>query len=996
MAVTRDLWLVLRARDEASRIVRSFGNNMGGAVGQVNANMTQFDQTMRTATERLNQFAQVSMLSGAVLTGMGLAGLAFIRSATQVAAEYDRQVRHTLTQVDDMTISLEQLAQVGRNVAREVEIPFEQLQETLFFIFSSMNVTIEESEELLKGFAKEAVAGQSTIEAAARTTISIMNALGLTVKDLGRIQDVQFQIVRKGIITYEELAAVIGRALPATARSGQSFETLGAMMAFLTRNGLSAAMAATSAARAMESFAHPVTVKRLEDMGIKVRDAAGEFLPLVTVMGKMNEKLKEMSQPERSAFLQNLFKGAGGTIQARRFWDVAFNNFDQFEEMIGHMANSSGVFENAYATMSDSVAAKSELIRNKWMLIQEALGRAVMPELLKLMTLFDKLLGWFDSLSPGVKDMVGKFILWGSVMAVLVGVVILFVGALAFMVSGVMAAGVALLYVLGALAAVTAAVVGISAAFIVAWQRSEGFRNAVKELGDLLNEVWVHVKDLALALAKAYDDKLRPSLVRLGEIIESRVLPAVVKFLKMWKEEVLPKVEEAKRIIIDLGKEAFEYISDIINTVFIPAIEKVVSWWDKNGESIKPFLSIAGQVVKWLLIIGAVILALPFLFIVSAIAAVILTVKAFIDLLKKMRDVAVTVGNAIIDFFVGLWEGIKDIGKSIKDFFADVWTAIVEGVKSGITFIGEAIKTALDFLYATVWMPFWNTFGGLIKAVFGFIMDTITFFTVLIGEIIKDWITPIVEFSRNKWMEIVGHLQEVWNFIVDLFKNKSSEAANFIFEKVTAIRNKIIDVFIGIKNFLAEVLNNIYNVIISMMNKSKEFWNNNIQGFLDAVVDRFNSIVKFVKDSVLALQALFNNARTWLIDAGRNMIQGLIDGVTEKIESLRKKLKELTEAIPDMKGPRAVDIKLLYPVGQIIMKGFMDGIADQLPMLARQLGGITTQIGQIPAPSFAMAPSFGSSAPIERTTTQYITINTQEIDPRIHATELGWELDGRL
>lgn len=321
MAITRDLWIVLRARDEASRIIRSFGTTVSGAAASSAASVSAFDRAMATTAQRLSQFSQVAMLAGGIMTGFGVAGLAFIKSATTVAAEYDKQVRRTMTQIDGITTSLDEIAEVGRRVARQVEIPFEQMQETLFFIFSSMNVSVAEAETLLKGFAKEAVAGNTNIESAARTTIAIINALGMSVNDLTRIQDVQFQIVRKGIITYEELANTIGRALPAAARAGQSFETLGGMIAFLTRNGLSAAMAATSAARAMESIAHPKTVARLEDMGIKVRNAKGEFLPLVQIMEKMNVKLSKLAAPDRAKFLQDLFTGAGGTIQARRFWD---------------------------------------------------------------------------------------------------------------------------------------------------------------------------------------------------------------------------------------------------------------------------------------------------------------------------------------------------------------------------------------------------------------------------------------------------------------------------------------------------------------------------------------------------------------------------------------------------------------------------------------------------------------------------------------------------
>jgi hypothetical protein len=80
-----------------------------------------------------------------------------------------------------------------------------------------------------------------------------------------------------------------------------------------------------------------------------------------------------------------------------------------------------------------------------------------------------------------------------------------------------------------------------------------------------------------------------------------------------------------------------------------------------------------------------------------------------------------------------------------------------------------------------------------------------------------------------------------------------------------------------------------------------------------------------------------------------------------------------------------------------IMKGFMKGIDSQVPMLRQQLRGLTAQIGQLPTPTVAM-PTGGFQRPTQeqKTVNQTFNIKTQEIDPRVHATELGFELEGRM
>ncbi len=918
MAVTRDLWIVLRARDEASRIVRSFGANVAGSAAAAAAGMSNFDRTMANVATRLNQFAMTAQLTGTVMAGFGVAGLAFIKSAADVAAEYDRQVRATMTQIDGITTSLEEVADVGRRVAKQVGIPFEQMQSTLFFIFSSMNVSVAQAETLLRGFAKEAVAGQTTIEAAAKTTISIMNSLGLTVDDLTRIQDVQFQIVRKGIITYEELANTIGRALPAAARSGQTFETLGGMMAFLTRNGLSAAMAATSAARALESFAHPKTVAKLEDMGIAVRNAKGEFLPLVDVMRKMNDKLKIMTAPDRAKFIQELFTGAGGTIQARRFWDVAFKNFDQFEEMIGFMGNASGVFENAYATMAGSVATKSELLRNKWMLLKEALGKAVLPHLLKLMDFLGMVLDWFNKLPEGTKETISQFILWGSVIGVVVGALVILVGTMAFFVSSIIAGGAALAVILGVIGLVTGALLSMIAAVTLAWEKSENFRGAVEELGKIFKDIWKEIVDTAQEVGKHFDEKLRPSIDKLIKFMEDKGLPAIQRFGQIWMDEVFPKLQEAKRIIEDVAKVVIDHMANAIDNYLLPALQKMNDWWNENQDTIRPLIAIGAQVVKWILIISAVILGSALMGLATVIIGIVLSVLLFINALKGIWEFLQIAFNAVVSFFTEVGTRIMEIANNFKEF----------------------------------WEPIWNSIVGVVKSAIGLIVGIIQLGTALIKEIWKDWLLPLVSFIIDNFMKIT-------DFFIGYFRT-----------------------FIGI--FMVPV-----RAIV-------DFWNKHFGGINDSTRSTFNKVSDFISEKIEFVKKLFSGAKDWLYNAGVNVITGFIDGIKAKIDALTRILKEITDKIPEIKGPRAVDLKLLVPAGINIMKGFMAGINSQIPMLTSQLQGITAQIGQVQAPTITVPGVFNRPAQETKTVNQYITVNTQEIDPRVHATELGWELEGRI
>jgi TP901 family phage tail tape measure protein len=923
-----------------------------------------------------------AQLAGAVVTGLGVAGLRFLKTSIDVAAEYDRQSRRTLTQVDNIRVSLQEVADVGRRVARDIGVPFEELQDTLFFIFSSMDVNIKEAEFLLRGFSKEAIAGQADLESAARTSIAIMNALQVPVKDLTRLQDVQFQIVRKGIISYEELSKTIGRALPATARAGQSFETLGAMIAFMTRNGLSAAFASTSAARALESFAHPTVVGRLEAMGIAVRDQAGEYRPLLAVMRDMNKTLGDMAQPERTKFLQELFAGAGGTIQSRRFWDLAFKNFGKFDDMVGHMKNSAGVFNQAYATMSNSVAVQSELVRSKWMLIKEALGRALMPAFLQLLGVFSKVLGWFDKLPQPVKSIITQFILWGSIISVVIGVLLVIIGTLGFLIGGILIAGEALVIFIAGLAALVASLLTLGAVFILSWKNSENFRKTLSNIASIFEQLWSVIVTTSKGIGQAFSKHLLPPLQKLFQVIENDVAPAIHRFQALLAKEVIPKVKEAGRIIKSIFSKAFELLGFVIERVAIPAIQKITEWWREHTNELQPLIKAFAQVVKWVLIIAAIFvgilivaLAAPIIVIGLVVGAVALLIFAFSKLIQFVKFLA----GKIAEFFVGLWNRLVGI-----------WNSIIGVVVFAMTLIGKQIAFGIAIVKA-IWNSFWNVFGGLFKAIWQLILAIVKLYTTMFTEVWKDWLVPLGRFFVNIWNSITKFFVGVWNGIVRFVSGKWNTLT-----KLADIAWRLI------KSKITGPINAAKDTISSVMSKIRGLWDRGWEAVRKVVVDKLNKARDTVKNKIQAVRDLFKNAKNWLFQAGRNIIQGLIDGVTSKIESLTSKLNEISRLIPQIKGPRERDLRLLQPAGQHIIQGLMRGINDVVPELTSQLTNISSLVsGQIRPPRLinplgVVSREASRDNSESKVVNQYVTINTNDLDPERQAIELGWLLAARM
>jgi len=425
--------------------------------------------------QRVRDTGRSMMDAGTAMTAGGAIVLAGVYQLTQAAVDYEKQTAMTKTQVRETGVTMEQLGKIGLDVARDFGVSFDQIQEAFFDIFSSTDATVKEATVMLRDFSKAAIAGGTDIKTAGQTTIGVMNAWHRPISDTTKILDTQFKVIQLGKLTYEELNRTVGRSIPSAVKAGQTFEELGGMIAYMTRNGATAANAVTSAGRALDLFANPKVVDRLKDMGINARDASGNFRPLSDVVVELQHKLEDLNPEQKAKAIDALFKGSGNNIQARRFWDLVLASEEgakSFDKMVQDVTNSGGSLENAYGEMADTIAVRNEKMKNNWKALAVELGTELFPAIESLSNGLMKAAEWFEKLSPGQKEFLAWAVVIGGVLAIAAGFVLLFVGALA-LVAGVIGIGV------GALTLIIGAVIAFGAIWGYAYTQVEWFHDAV-------------------------------------------------------------------------------------------------------------------------------------------------------------------------------------------------------------------------------------------------------------------------------------------------------------------------------------------------------------------------------------------------------------------------------------------------------------------------------------------------------------------------------------
>ena len=566
----REILLTIRARDLASQTLLNFSKAFGGIQGQTAAATA----AMEAHAAKQRALGMGLATTGAAMVGLGAVGVAFYRKAVVAAIDYQKQVALTQTQTQGLGISQKQLSEQGLNIAKSIGVPFEEIQKGLYNIYSSMTVTYGQATTLMQLFAKEAVAGQLTIDDASRSTIGVLNAYHLPLSETGHILDLQFQLVARGVGTYANFANAMGRAIPSAVRAGQSFETLSTVVGYLTRNHLSAANAVTSTARALEAFTKPTVIGRLHDMGVEVLDQAGKFRNIIDIVSELSAKMATLNPGQRNQLLTDLFKGAGGTIQARRMIDLVTTTkgaagLRDFAKNFTPDAVK-GQADIAFQTMSGTDANKLLVFKNNLRALAISIGQDVLPVLVILAGYINNVVKWFERLDPKTRRTIAVMGLFGTAGAIVVGALILITGAILVLASAFVgldiAMGPLLLIIAGVILAM--GLLGLVAFLVIRhWSVVSTF----------FQFMWQTIK---LIFLRGTQYIFLAFMTIAGGILHAAVL------MFGWVPGVGPKLKEAER--------AFNQFKDKVNADFNAASATAEAAMKRLAKSTKDVAAVTG------------------------------------------------------------------------------------------------------------------------------------------------------------------------------------------------------------------------------------------------------------------------------------------------------------------------------------------------------------------------------------------------------------------
>ena len=406
------------------------------------------------------------------------------------------------------------------------------------------------------------------------------------------------------------------------------------------------------------------------------------------------------------------------------------------------------------------------------------------------------------------------------------------------------------------------------------------------------------------------------ALASLGEIIEpikttfmngmAGMLESVAAFLSGFD------VEGLKTMISD----AFAYIND---TVF-PAIQTGIQWFIDNKD-----LVIAG--------LTGIVAGIAAFKVVSIIQTAIGAFKGFqaategltlaqklLNLVMKANVIGIIISlvaalvaafiylwnncDAFREFWIGLWDSIKEIAGVVVDALVEFFTVTIpEAWGAFVPWVSE------------LWNNIWSTITGFVSNIWTSVTEWFGKTKDSVIESVSNLWSSVTTWFSNLWTSLVNIVSNIWRNITTLWdniKNTISTVAQNIWSKITEIFSSIRETAASIWNTIKQVISTVWENIKSKVTNAINNVRTTVAGVFNGVKSTVTSIWDGIKTKISSVWDGIKTGVTTAVNNVRTTVAGVFNGIkstvttiwdnikttiTDKIESAKEKVSGVIDAI---------------------------------------------------------------------------------------------------
>ena len=894
--------------------------DFGSIAAKMTLDISNFTSQLNLAQNQAQRLAVESSKSfqiGSALTGMGkvlstavtLPLLGIAATSIKVGNEFQAQMSRvqaiagaTGGELDKMKAQAIELGAKTAFSAKEAAQGMENL--------ASAGFQVNEIMDAMPGVLDLAAVSGGDVAASSEAMASSLRAFGLEAGQAGHVADVFARAAADTNAETVDMAEAMKYVAPVAHSMGLSLEETAASIGIMADAGIKGSQAGTTLRGALSRIAKPTKamVKSMDQLGVSFYDANGKMIPLREQIAQLKTATAGLTQEERNRHLVTLY-GQNSLSGMLALLDAGPEKLDK---MTNALINSDGAAREMAETMQDNLASKIEQMGGAFESAAIVIQQILEPALTKVVGGVTKLIEAFLNMSPVGQKMV---VIFAGMVAAL-GPLLLIAGTVITTMVKLRIAmqflGPAFMGTMGTIALVIAAFYALVAVFMIAYTKSEKFRNFIDNLAPAIK------KGLGIAVEWATEK---------------------LKVLWEWLQKAAEKVKEFGSAIsskvantlqqfgINLG-QAGSSIGSFISS----GLERLGGAFGKVGG----VMSIAASVLTKV--------GLAFFGITGPLGLVISLVVSFLTAWARTGELN---ADGITQVFDNLSTTIQGAADAINQYLpifvqkgTEILVKLIEGIANAIPGVVSVISQVIESLVQTIStvLPTILAAGvqiltalinGIAQALPTIIQAAIQIIMALFNGLIQA-LPTIISAAVQIIQALIQGLVEALPAIIEAALQIITGLVQGLIQALPMILEAALQIIMGLVNALIENIGPILEAGIQILMAL-------IQGLIQMIPELIVAAIEII---TTLLTSILSNLPQ-LLEAGVKLLLALIQGLIQMIPQLLagaiQIMMALLKAIVDY-------VPKLLQAGVQLLQALIQGIASLIGSLVSTIASMMGQV----------------------------------------------------
>ena len=540
----------------------------------------------------------------------------------------------------------------------------------------------------IEGVMNLAAASGEDLATTSDIVTDALTAFGLSAQDSGHFADVLAAASSNANTNVSMMGETFKYCAPIAGALGFSVEDTAEAIGLMANAGIKSTQAGTSLRTIMTNLSGEVKIcgENIGEVTVATTNAGGSMRDLSDILADCRTAFSGLSESEKAAAAESLV----GKNAMSGFLALMNAGEGDIAKLSGAIDNCNGAAQSMADTMNNNLEGQLTILKSQLQELAISFGEILLPAVKKIVGWVQGFIDVLNSLPDGVKETIVTVALIAAALGpvlVIIGKIITAVGTIMTIVPkvvGVIKAVKTAFLALNAtmlanpIVLIIAAIVALVAAFIYLWNTNEEFRQFWIDL-------WEDIKEIAVAVWEGLKEFFSAAWEAIRTTAET-VWNAIAGFFTGLWEGIKNVFTTVVNAISSFLSTAWNTIQMVATTVWTAISTFFSTIW--NGiktvvttvvTAISTFLNTSWNTIK------------------TAITTVLNAIKTvFSTVWNAIKNVVTTVINGIKNTITTVWNGIKNtvatVVNAIKTTVSTAFSSMWNGIKNTISGIYNTIK----------------------------------------------------------------------------------------------------------------------------------------------------------------------------------------------------------------------------------------------------------------------------------------------------------------